>query len=156
MRGIKRAYTEAAERWGTPHSTSAFEGSAAIWWLWVSLIGGKTDPKAREGVKRLIRRKVSAHIFRRRPACVTVAAVCSAAYSMRQTASAGECLDERCAMSAGSKDVTIAKLSSNTGAEVTGVDLTRPLQPELRDRLTRAFVEHSVLVIRDQIGRAHV
>jgi alpha-ketoglutarate-dependent taurine dioxygenase len=53
-------------------------------------------------------------------------------------------------MSAGSKDVTIAKLSSNTGAEVTGVDLTRPLQPELRERLTRAFVEHSVLVIRDQ------
>ena len=31
-----------------------------------------------------------------------------------------------------------------------GVDLTRPLQPELRERLTRAFVEHSVLVIRDQ------
>ena len=53
-------------------------------------------------------------------------------------------------MSAGSKDVTIAKLSSNTGAEVTGVDLTRPLQPEMRERLTRAFVEHSVLVIRDQ------
>jgi len=69
---------------------------------------------------------------------------------MRQTASAGERLDERCAMSAGSKDVTIAKLSSNTGAEVTGVDLTRPLQPEMRERLTRAFVEHSVLVIRDQ------
>ena len=49
-----------------------------------------------------------------------------------------------------SKDVTIAKLSSNTGAEVTGVDLTRSLQPELRQRLTRAFVERSVLVIRDQ------
>jgi alpha-ketoglutarate-dependent taurine dioxygenase len=53
-------------------------------------------------------------------------------------------------MGTGSKDVNIAKLSSNTGAEVTGVDLARSLPPELRERLTRAFVEHSVLVIRDQ------
>ena len=53
-------------------------------------------------------------------------------------------------MGTGSKDVTIAKLSSNTGAEVTGVDLTRPLRPELREHLNRAFVEYSVLVIRDQ------
>ena len=27
------------------------------------------------------------------------------------------------------KEVTITKLSSHTGAEVQGVDLTRPLQP---------------------------
>jgi taurine dioxygenase len=53
-------------------------------------------------------------------------------------------------MSAGSKDVTIAELSSNAGAEVTGIDLTGRLQPELRERLIRAFVEHSVLVIRNQ------
>src|SRR5262249_1310225 len=69
---------------------------------------------------------------------------------MRQTSSAGECVDERSGMGTGSKDVTIAKLSSNTGAEVTGVDLTQSLQPELGERFTRAFVERSVLVIRDQ------
>jgi taurine dioxygenase len=48
------------------------------------------------------------------------------------------------------KEVTITKLSPHTGAEVFGVDLVRPLQPAVRERLTRAFVEHSVLVIRDQ------
>jgi taurine dioxygenase len=48
------------------------------------------------------------------------------------------------------KEVASAKLSSHTGAEVLGVDLTRPLQPALRERLYRAFVEHSVLVIREQ------
>src|SRR5256885_419488 len=48
------------------------------------------------------------------------------------------------------KEVTITKLSSHTGAEVRGVDLTRPLQPAERERLYRTFVERSVLVIRDQ------
>jgi alpha-ketoglutarate-dependent taurine dioxygenase len=48
------------------------------------------------------------------------------------------------------KEVAIAKLSSHTGAEVLGVDLARPLPPEMRERLCQAFVEHSVLVIRDQ------
>jgi taurine dioxygenase len=48
------------------------------------------------------------------------------------------------------KEVAIAKLSSHTGAEVLGVDLTRPLEPTVRGRLTRAFVEYSVLVLRDQ------
>jgi taurine dioxygenase len=47
-------------------------------------------------------------------------------------------------------EMTITRLSSHTGAEVSGVDLARPLQPEVLDRLTRAFVEHSVLVICDQ------
>ena len=46
--------------------------------------------------------------------------------------------------------VAIRKLSAHTGAEVVGVDLARPLPPKMRDRLTRAFSEHSVLVIRDQ------
>src|SRR5207245_464371 len=50
----------------------------------------------------------------------------------------------------GVQEVTIARLSSHTGAEVRGVELTRPLQPTVRERLTRAFVEHSVLVVRDQ------
>jgi alpha-ketoglutarate-dependent taurine dioxygenase len=48
------------------------------------------------------------------------------------------------------REVAITKLSSHTGAEVLGVDLARPLQPAVRDRLRQAFVEHSVLVIREQ------
>ena len=48
------------------------------------------------------------------------------------------------------KEITITKLSSHTGAEVRGVDLTRPLQPAECERLYRAFVERSVLVIRGQ------
>ena len=44
----------------------------------------------------------------------------------------------------------ITPLSSHTGAEVRGVDLTHPLDAALRERLNRAFVEHSVLVFRDQ------
>jgi taurine dioxygenase len=37
-----------------------------------------------------------------------------------------------------------------TGAEVRGLDLSRPPSPEIRDALNRAFVDHSVLAIRDQ------
>ena len=44
----------------------------------------------------------------------------------------------------------ITPLSSHTGAEVTGVDLSLSADAELRERLNRAFVEHSVLVFRDQ------
>jgi taurine dioxygenase len=45
---------------------------------------------------------------------------------------------------------TIAALSPHTGAEVRGVDLTKPLDPETRAALNRAFVTHHVLVVRDQ------
>jgi taurine dioxygenase len=48
------------------------------------------------------------------------------------------------------EDCTIAPLSAHTGAEVIGVDLTRPVDAALRARLNHAFVEHSVLVFRDQ------
>jgi len=44
----------------------------------------------------------------------------------------------------------ITPLSPHTGAEVTGVDLAQPVDAALRERLNRAFVEHSVLVFRDQ------
>jgi taurine dioxygenase len=44
----------------------------------------------------------------------------------------------------------ITSLTSHTGAEVVGVDLAQPLDDTHRDRLNRAFVEHSVLVFRDQ------
>jgi len=48
------------------------------------------------------------------------------------------------------EDCTVAPLSEHTGAEVLGVDLTRPLDAALRTRLNQAFVQHSVLVVRDQ------
>jgi taurine dioxygenase len=44
----------------------------------------------------------------------------------------------------------ITHLSGYTGAEVDGVDLTKPVEDVLRNRLNRAFVERSVLVFRDQ------
>ncbi|MBV9834017.1 MAG: TauD/TfdA family dioxygenase [Alphaproteobacteria bacterium] len=47
-------------------------------------------------------------------------------------------------------DWSVTPLSSHTGAEVRGIDLTRSIDADARARLNRAFVEHSVLVIRDQ------
>ncbi|MBI2735508.1 MAG: TauD/TfdA family dioxygenase [Rhodospirillales bacterium] len=44
----------------------------------------------------------------------------------------------------------IKPLSSHTGAEVLGIDLTRPVADSDRAAMNRAFVERSVLVIRDQ------
>jgi taurine dioxygenase len=45
---------------------------------------------------------------------------------------------------------TITPLTPHTGAEVVGLDFTRPIDPETRATLNRAFVEHHVLVMRDQ------
>ena len=44
----------------------------------------------------------------------------------------------------------IRPLSSHTGAEVLGIDLTRPVSDADRAAMNRAFVERSVLVVRDQ------
>jgi taurine dioxygenase len=44
----------------------------------------------------------------------------------------------------------IAPLSAHTGAEVRGIDLTRPVDETAQAQLNRAFVDHSVLVFRDQ------
>jgi taurine dioxygenase len=46
--------------------------------------------------------------------------------------------------------ITIAPLSPHTGAEVRGIDLREPVDGETRAALNRAFVERSVLVVRDQ------
>jgi taurine dioxygenase len=46
--------------------------------------------------------------------------------------------------------VSITKLSPHTGAEVRGIDLRQPVDATLAARLNRAFVDHAVLVIRDQ------
>jgi taurine dioxygenase len=45
---------------------------------------------------------------------------------------------------------SIAPLSSHTGAEVRGVDLRGPIDNTICARMNQAFVDHSVLVIRDQ------
>ena len=47
-------------------------------------------------------------------------------------------------------DYTINNLSSHTGAEVHGIDLRHPIDTATRAQLNRAFVDHSVLVFRDQ------
>jgi len=45
---------------------------------------------------------------------------------------------------------TITPLTEHTGAEVRGLDLTKPIDAETRDALNRAFAESHVLAIRDQ------
>ncbi|CAN0166258.1 unnamed protein product, partial [Phaeothamnion confervicola] len=44
----------------------------------------------------------------------------------------------------------IRPLSDAMGAEVTGVDLSKPLSPGDRDQLYQAFLQHLVLCVRDQ------
>ena len=44
----------------------------------------------------------------------------------------------------------IRRLAASVGAEVLGIDLSQPVSPEARATLNRAFVDHSVLVARDQ------
>ena len=51
--------------------------------------------------------------------------------------------------------ITITRLTPHTGAEVQGVDLSRPIDDALRERLNRAFSEHGVLVVRDQALSPH-
>ena len=45
---------------------------------------------------------------------------------------------------------TITPLTDHTGAEVIGIDFTQPIDSNTRAILQRAFVEHHVLVMRDQ------
>src|SRR5687767_1738329 len=44
----------------------------------------------------------------------------------------------------------ITPLSAHTGAEIRGLDLTKPVDPEARAAVNRAFAQHHVLVVRDQ------
>jgi taurine dioxygenase len=48
------------------------------------------------------------------------------------------------------QDIAITRLSPHTGAEVRGIDLRGPVDDATRERLNRAFVDRSVLAIRDQ------
>jgi taurine dioxygenase len=47
-------------------------------------------------------------------------------------------------------EVTFTPLSEHTGIEVVGVDLTRPVPDDLREKLYQAYLQWSVLVVRDQ------
>jgi len=44
----------------------------------------------------------------------------------------------------------LSRLSDATGVEARGVDLSQPLDVDTKSRLNQAFVDHSVLVIREQ------
>ena len=46
--------------------------------------------------------------------------------------------------------LNITPLTARTGAEITGLDFTKPIDAESQAALNRAFVEHHVLVVRDQ------
>ncbi len=48
------------------------------------------------------------------------------------------------------KSFTITPLTDHTGAEVTGIDFTKPVDAEANARLNSAFAEHHVLVMRGQ------
>jgi len=45
---------------------------------------------------------------------------------------------------------TITPLTGHTGAEVRAIDLSQPVEAATREALNHAFVQHSVLVFRDQ------
>ncbi len=44
----------------------------------------------------------------------------------------------------------VRQLSDHTGAEVLGLDLSQPVTPEVRATLNRIFVQHAVVVVRQQ------
>lgn len=46
--------------------------------------------------------------------------------------------------------LAISKQTDHIGAEITGLDLSRPVPSETADALRQAFIDHSVLAIRDQ------
>src|ERR1044071_8495327 len=47
-------------------------------------------------------------------------------------------------------DITITPLHPSLGAEVSGVDLSKPLDAATREALSRGLAEHLALVFRDQ------
>jgi len=47
-------------------------------------------------------------------------------------------------------NVTVSPLSTALGAQISGVDISRPLPPDQRDAIEQALLTHSVLFFRDQ------
>ena len=52
--------------------------------------------------------------------------------------------------STGTPPFTVNRLSAVAGGEIRGIDLSRPITPEVRDAILDAFIAHHVLVFRDQ------
>ena len=53
-------------------------------------------------------------------------------------------------------DMTITKLTGHIGAEISGVDLGKPLTPSVEDAVYQALIDHCVIFFRDQdIDPAH-
>jgi taurine dioxygenase len=46
--------------------------------------------------------------------------------------------------------LSLTPLSAHTGAAITGVDLSGPVDKQTRNRLNETFLDHSVIAIRDQ------
>lgn len=46
--------------------------------------------------------------------------------------------------------LAVRRLSPVAGGDITGLDLSEPLPPALKDAIVRAFLEHHLLVFRDQ------
>ena len=46
--------------------------------------------------------------------------------------------------------LTVTPLSTALGAQISGVDITQPLNPEQRDAIEQALLTHSVVFFRDQ------
>ena len=47
-------------------------------------------------------------------------------------------------------EFTLHKLHDSLGAEVQGLDLSKPLSPDTRKALIQAWIDHLVLLFRDQ------
>ena len=47
-------------------------------------------------------------------------------------------------------DIFVKPLSNACGAEISGIDLTKPISPEVADIVNRTWLEHCVIVIRGQ------
>lgn len=52
----------------------------------------------------------------------------------------------------GYRRITVEPQNGAVGAEISGVDLTKPIDGELRDEILRAFAENLVIWFRDQHG----
>ena len=47
-------------------------------------------------------------------------------------------------------DIFVKPLSNACGAEISGIDLTKPISPEVAEIVNRSWLEHCVIVIRGQ------
>lgn len=46
--------------------------------------------------------------------------------------------------------ITVTRVGPNLGAEITGVDLRRPISDEVRDAIEEALAENELIILRNQ------